>query len=362
MASAYSVIGKAETMSDYKIEIKNLYKIFGPNDKSMVDLVANGMGKQDLLDQHKHVLGLRDVNIGISANSINVIMGLSGSGKSTLIRHINRLIEPTVGQIIVDGKDVLAMDKEQIRDFRRFGASMVFQKFGLMPHRTVLENAMYGLNIQGMASSDAEKRAKHWLNRVGLSGFEDRFPAQLSGGMQQRVGLARALATDADILLMDEAFSALDPLIRADMQGILLDLQNELHKTIVFITHDLDEALRIGDDIAILRDGELIQKGSPQSIVLKPADDYVADFTKDVNRARVLTLNTLSHATGSKDGLPLNSDLSIEQAMQAMIESDHNLVTVMKENKPIGQVSLSDMVGAIAKPKTTESGASNAYR
>jgi glycine betaine/proline transport system ATP-binding protein len=362
MANAYSVTGKADTMSDYKIEIKNLYKIFGPNDKSMVDLVANGMSKQELLDQHKHVLGLRDVNIGISANSINVIMGLSGSGKSTLIRHINRLIEPTVGEIIVDGDDVLAMNPERIRDFRRFEASMVFQKFGLMPHRTVLENCMYGLNIQGVETGDAEKRAKQWLNRVGLSGFEDRFPAQLSGGMQQRVGLARALATDADILLMDEAFSALDPLIRSDMQGILLDLQNELHKTIVFITHDLDEALRIGDDIAILRDGELIQKGNPQSIVLKPADDYVADFTKDVNRARVLTLNTLSHGSGTKKGLPLNSDLSIEEAMQEMIVSDHNLVTVMKEGKSIGQVSLNDMVAAIAKPKTSESGAAKAYR
>jgi glycine betaine/proline transport system ATP-binding protein len=362
MASVYSVTGKAAAMSNFKIEIKNLYKIFGPKDKDMVDLVTKGLSKQELLDKHAHVLGLRDVNIGISANSINVIMGLSGSGKSTLIRHINRLIEPTVGEIIVDGEDVLAMGQNKIRDFRRFGASMVFQKFGLMPHRTVLENGMYGLNIQGVETGEAKKRAMHWLDRVGLSGFEDRFPTQLSGGMQQRVGLARALATDADILLMDEAFSALDPLIRADMQGILLDLQNELHKTIVFITHDLDEALRIGDDIAILRDGELIQKGSPQSIVLKPADDYVADFTKDVNRARVLTLNTLSHETGSKEGLPLDSDLSIEQAMQKMVESDYNLVTVMKDRKPIGQVSLSDMVGAISRPKSTASGSSTAYR
>jgi glycine betaine/proline transport system ATP-binding protein len=362
MASACSVTGKVEAMSKYKIEIKNLYKIFGPNDKDMVELVANGTGKQELLDKHGHVLGLKNVNIGILANSVNVIMGLSGSGKSTLIRHINRLIEPTVGEIIVDGENVLGMDHEKIRDFRRFGASMVFQKFGLMPHRTVIENAMYGLNIQGIASVEAEKRAKHWLNRVGLSGFEDRFPAQLSGGMQQRVGLARALATDADILLMDEAFSALDPLIRADMQTILLDLQAELHKTIVFITHDLDEALRIGDDIAILRDGELIQKGTPQNIVLKPADDYVADFTKDVNRARVLTLNTLSHDTGSKEGLRLDGDLSIEQAMQQMVNSEYNLVTVMNDSTPIGQVSLSDMVGAISRPDATNSGSTTTYR
>ena len=349
-------------MSNYKIEIRNLYKIFGPNHKDMVSLVENGLGKQELLDKHGHVLGLKDINIGILANSINVIMGLSGSGKSTLIRHINRLIEPTVGEIIVDGENVLGMNHEKIRDFRRFGASMVFQKFGLMPHRTVLENGMYGLNIQGVAYGEAEKRTKHWLDRVGLSGFEDRFPAQLSGGMQQRVGLARALATDADILLMDEAFSALDPLIRADMQSILLDLQNELHKTIVFITHDLDEALRIGDDIAILRDGELIQKGSPQDIVLKPANNYVADFTKDVNRARVLTLNTLSHDTGSKDGLPLDSNLPIEDAMREMVESKYKLVTVMKNNEPIGQVSLDDMVAAISRPKATDSSSQTTYR
>ena len=262
----------------------------------------------------------------------------------------------------MDGENVLGMNHEKIRDFRRFGASMVFQKFGLMPHRTVLENGMYGLNIQGVAYGEAEKRTKHWLDRVGLSGFEDRFPAQLSGGMQQRVGLARALATDADILLMDEAFSALDPLIRADMQSILLDLQNELHKTIVFITHDLDEALRIGDDIAILRDGELIQKGSPQDIVLKPANDYVADFTKDVNRARVLTLNTLSHDTGSKDGLPLDSNLPIEEAMREMVESKYKLVTVMKNNEPIGQVSLDDMVAAISRPRATDSSSQITYR
>ena len=261
-------------MSNLKIKISDLYKIFGPNGAAHVDKVRNGVGKTELLEKHGHVLGLQNINIDIFAGRIQVIMGLSGSGKSTLIRHINRLIEPTTGKIMIDGKDVLSMSASELLHFRRFDASMVFQKFALLPHRTVLANTTYGLSMQGIEQNEAKKRASHWLERVGLGGFEDRFPAQLSGGMQQRVGLARALATDADILLMDEAFSALDPLIRADMQGILLDLQAELHKTIVFITHDLDEALRIGDDIAILRDGNLVQQGSSQEIVLNPVDDY----------------------------------------------------------------------------------------
>ena len=205
--------------------------------------------------------------------------------------------------------------------------------------------------MQGIEQSEAEKRASHWLERVGLAGFEDRFPAQLSGGMQQRVGLARALATDADILLMDEAFSALDPLIRADMQGILLDLQSELHKTIVFITHDLDEALRIGDDIAILRDGNLVQQGSSQDIVLNPADDYVADFTKDINRARVLTLGTLSHQEPSVDGIALDSALTLEQAMNDLAASEKEAITVTKDGQMIGQVTMRDMIYAASRVK-----------
>jgi glycine betaine/proline transport system ATP-binding protein len=203
---------------DLKIKISDLYKIFGSNGAAHIDKVRNGVGKTELLEKHGHVLGLQNINIDIFAGRIQVIMGLSGSGKSTLIRHINRLIEPTTGQIMIDGKDVLSMSASELLHFRRFDASMVFQKFALLPHRTVLANTTYGLSMQGIEQSEAEKRASHWLERVGLAGFEDRFPAQLSGGMQQRVGLARALATDADILLMDEAFSALDPLIRADMQ------------------------------------------------------------------------------------------------------------------------------------------------
>ena len=258
-----------------KIKITNLYKVFGKNPAAAMTHVRNGASKQELLDEQGHVLGLRDINIDIPERRIQVIMGLSGSGKSTLIRHINRLIEPTEGQVIVDGVDVLTMAPDDLRDFRRHKQSMVFQKFALLPHRTVAQNAAYGLTVQGIAEAEAKERAQRWIDRVGLGGFENHYPAQLSGGMQQRVGLARALATDAEILLMDEAFSALDPLIRTDMQDIVLDLQEELHKTIVFITHDLDEALRIGDRISILRDGEIVQQGDPQDIIMRPADDYI---------------------------------------------------------------------------------------
>ena len=338
-------------MPDLKIKISDLYKIFGANGAAHVDKVRNGVGKTELLEKHGHVLGLQNINIDIFAGRIQVIMGLSGSGKSTLIRHINRLIEPTTGEIMIDGKDVLSMSDAELLHFRRFDASMVFQKFALLPHRTVLANTTYGLSMQGIEQSEAEKRASHWLERVGLGGFEDRFPAQLSGGMQQRVGLARALATDADILLMDEAFSALDPLIRADMQGILLDLQSELHKTIVFITHDLDEALRIGDDIAILRDGNLVQQGSSQDIVLNPADEYVADFTKDINRARVLTLGTLSHNEPSVDGIVLDSTLTLEQAMNDLAASEKEAINVTRDGQMIGQVTMRDMIYAASRVK-----------
>ena len=225
-------------VSEPKIAIKNLFKIFGPDPAHMIELVKQGLSKQKMLDDHKHVLGLSDVCINIPARQIQVIMGLSGSGKSTLIRHINRLIEPSSGEIIVDGKNVLELDDKQLQDFRRFKASMVFQKFALLPHKSVIDNVSYGLRIQNVGESEATTRGRKWLDRVGLGGFEKHYPSQLSGGMQQRVGLARALATDAEILLMDEAFSALDPLIRTDMQNILLDLQEELHKTVVFITHE----------------------------------------------------------------------------------------------------------------------------
>ena len=273
---------------DIKVKISNLTKIFGPKADSVLKHVDNGMGKDDLLKEHKHVLGLSNINLELANKNIEVIMGLSGSGKSTLIRHINRLIEPTAGSIMIGGEDVIQMPMEKLRQFRQQKTAMVFQSFALLPHKTIMDNVCLGVHLQGVKGDDAITRAKKWIDRVGLSGYEDRYPSQLSGGMQQRVGLARALTCNTEILMMDEAFSALDPLIRSDMQDLLLELQQELHKTIIFITHDLDEALKIGDRIAILNGGELVQHGTSQDILMTPADDYVRDFVKKVNRSHVL--------------------------------------------------------------------------
>ena len=275
------------------IRIEKLYKVFGQKPGKVMPHVHKGIGKDELLAQHEHTLGLKDINLSINKGEIFVIMGLSGSGKSTLIRHLNRLIDPTEGKILVGGVDVMSLNKKELEKFRRHRMSMVFQRFGLMPHRSVIENVSYGLAVQGVGKKERLNKAADWLNTVGLKGYENQYPSQLSGGQQQRVGLARALCTDADILLMDEAFSALDPLIRSEMQDQLIELQDKLHKTIVFITHDLDEALRLGDRIAILKDGELVQVGKPENILLEPATDYVEAFVKDVNRARALTVETV---------------------------------------------------------------------
>lgn len=271
-----------------KIEVRNICKVFGPRPERWMDAVKAGISKEKLLADSGHTLGLRDISLSIEEGSIYVIMGLSGSGKSTLIRHFNRLIEPSSGQILVDGMDVVGLNRSALEKFRQQKMSMVFQRFGLFPHRTVIENVAYGLKVQGMSKPERREKAQHWLEQVGLAGFGQQYPHQLSGGMQQRVGLARALATDAEILLMDEAFSALDPLIRREMQDQLLQLQAQLNKTIVFITHDLDEALRLGNRIAILKDGELVQEGTPEDILLAPADEYVQSFLQDVNRSKVL--------------------------------------------------------------------------
>ncbi|CAH1541737.1 glycine betaine ABC transporter ATP binding subunit ProV [Vibrio jasicida] len=275
------------------IEISGLYKIFGRKPNSVIDRVKQGQSKDKILADTGHTVGLKDINLQINKGEIFVIMGLSGSGKSTMIRHFNRLIDPTMGQILVEGVDVMQLSSKELEEFRRHKMSMVFQRFGLLPHRTVVDNVAYGLEIQGIKKEARLAKANEWLETVGLKGYENQYPAQLSGGQQQRVGLARALATDAEILLMDEAFSALDPLIRSEMQDQLIELQEKLHKTIIFITHDLDEALRLGDRIAILKDGELVQQGSPDEILLHPADEYVEAFVKDVNRARALTVETV---------------------------------------------------------------------
>ena len=271
-----------------KIKIKNVYKIFGEYPSKVLPMVQEGATKEEILEKTGHTVGLDNVSLNIEEGETFVCMGLSGSGKSTLIRHINRLIDPTSGDILVEGTNVMDLDKKNLIEFRRHKMSMVFQRFGLFPHKTVMENVGYGLEVQGKKLEEKNKIAMEKIEAVGLNGFEHQYPNQLSGGMQQRVGLARALATNTDIMLMDEAFSALDPLIRNDMQKQLIKLQTELKKTIVFITHDLDESLRLGDHIGILNHGKLIQVGTPIDIIMKPADDYVAAFVKDVNRAKVI--------------------------------------------------------------------------
>ncbi len=345
--------------SKTKISIKNLYKIFGKNPNGLVSEVQNGISKKELLEKFNSVLALDNVNIDIPARGIQVIMGLSGSGKSTLIRHVNRLIEPTSGEIVIDGKNVLDMNKLELREFRRHTASMVFQKFALLPHRTILENVCYGLTIQDVSKKEAEERSQQWVEKVGLTGYENHFPSQLSGGMQQRVGLARALATNAEILLMDEAFSALDPLIRTDMQDVLLSLQEELHKTILFITHDLDEALRIGDNIAILRDGFVVQKGNPQEIVLNPADKYVTDFIKDINRGRVLKVSSVMEIKKIKNGPKIDKNTILEDALNALSKSGVSIAIVTDDGSPVGSVELNKIIEAIVRPNSTTDELSN---
>lgn len=337
------------------IKIRNLYKIFGPNGAAYVEAVRNGLSKAELNEKHGHVLGLKDINIEMPAGCIQVIMGLSGSGKSTLIRHINRLIDPTAGEVLVKGVDVVKMNPAELQEFRRHQTAMVFQKFALLPHRNVLENAIYGLEVQGVPRAKGVETAMQWIERVGLKGFEQKYPNQLSGGMQQRVGLARALANDAPVLLMDEAYSALDPLIRMDMQAILLRLQKEIKKTIVFITHDLDEALRLGDQIAILRDGEVIQQGTSQDIVLRPADEYIANFVKEVNRGRVIHVDAVMTPAGPGDrlnGTNIASGTTIEDAMRILTDrrADEDAAVTDSSGAAIGTLNLRQLALAIVAP------------
>ncbi|HKJ86314.1 MAG TPA: glycine betaine/L-proline ABC transporter ATP-binding protein [Spirochaetia bacterium] len=276
------------------IEVNDLYKIFGPNPRRAIPMIKKGMTKGEILKKTGCTIAINGATFAIEKRETFVVMGLSGSGKSTFIRCLNRLIEPTHGEILVDGDDVMKMDAEKLREVRRFKMSMVFQNFGLLPQRNVVNNVEFGLEISGMDKDERRKKAEDAIKLVGLEGFEQSLTSELSGGMQQRVGLARALANDPEILLMDEAFSALDPLIRTQMQDELLELQAKMHKTIVFITHDLDEALKLGDRIAILGpDGRVRQIGSPEDILAKPADEYVKRFVQNVDRTRVITAGTV---------------------------------------------------------------------
>ncbi|MBB3962977.1 quaternary amine ABC transporter ATP-binding protein [Rhizobium metallidurans] len=339
------------------IRIEGLYKIFGQSPERFVPQVQAGMSKTELIQSHGHILGLRDINLDIPAGCLQVVMGLSGSGKSTLIRHINRLIEPTAGRLIIDGSNVLDLDEKQLIAFRRKNTAMVFQKFGLLPHRTVLQNAMYGLELQRVAPARRVDIAMHWLKRVGLEGFEAKYPNELSGGMQQRVGLARALCVDAPILLMDEAFSALDPLIRVEMQDVLLEIQREVRKTIIFITHDLDEALKLGDRIAVLRDGELVQQGTSEEIVLTPANHYIRRFVQEVNRGRVVRVDTaMTAGGGASNGVVVNRDDMLQDAARKIAASGADAADVVDGNGVvIGRVSLNRIVSVMI-PNMQEAG------
>ena len=338
-----------------KIEINNVYKIFGGNPKSVLPQVKEGATKDEILENTGHTVGLDNVSLKIEEGETFVCMGLSGSGKSTLIRHLNRLIDPTDGEILIEGTNVMNLNKEQLIEFRRHKMSMVFQRFGLFPHKTVIQNVGYGLEMQGKAEEERNKISMEKINAVGLNGFENQYPAQLSGGMQQRVGLARALATDTDIMLMDEAFSALDPLIRSDMQKQLIDLQSQLKKTIVFITHDLDESLRLGDHIGILNAGKLVQVGTPEEIIMNPADDYVKAFVKDVNRAKVIKAkiimkkpNEVSNIDKS-NVIKVHEDQFIEEFLPQIVCSNSNCEVVDKTGNIKGYITNQELQSSLTR-------------
>jgi glycine betaine/proline transport system ATP-binding protein len=342
-------------MVEPMVRMRGLYKIFGARGKDVLHHVQGGMGKEELLARHGHVLGLNNINVDMQAGEITVVMGLSGSGKSTLIRHLNRLIEPTVGEIIVQGEDVMGLSENGLRKARQEKMSMVFQKFALLPHKTILKNAGMPLSVRGHDEATCDKEATKWLDRVGLSGYENHYPAQLSGGMQQRVGIARALTANTDIMLMDEAFSALDPLIRTDMQNLLLELQKELHKTIIFITHDLDEALKLADHLVILKDGAVVQQGEPQGILLNPCDPYIEDFVSDINRARVLRVRSVMSPVSDGDITgEVDADKSLEDLITLSDGDTNHIYRVTENGETIGQIDMKDLVRALV-PRASSS-------
>ncbi|WP_338443710.1 glycine/proline betaine ABC transporter ATP-binding protein OpuAA [Bacillus spizizenii] len=321
-----------------KIKVEKVSKIFGKQTKKAVQMLANGKTKKEILKATGSTVGVNQADFDVYDGEIFVIMGLSGSGKSTLVRLLNRLIEPTAGNIYIDGDMITNMSKDQLREVRRKKISMVFQKFALFPHRTILENTEYGLELQGVDKQERQQKALESLKLVGLEGFEQQYPDQLSGGMQQRVGLARALTNNPDILLMDEAFSALDPLIRKDMQDELLDLHENVGKTIIFITHDLDEALRIGDRIALMKDGNIVQIGTPEEILMSPSNEYVEKFVEDVDLSKVLTAGhimkraeTVRIDKGPRVALTLMKNLGIS-----------SIYAVDKQKKLLGVIHASD--------------------
>ena len=329
-----------------KIEVKDLYLVFGAAKKQALKMLKSGKSKKEIQSKTKCTIAVKNANLSIDEGEIFVVMGLSGSGKSSLLRCFNMLNVPTTGSITIDGEDITRMNKERLLNLRRKKVAMVFQHFGLLPHRTILENVAFGLEIQGLPSDERNKKAEEIIKMVRLNGYENSYPHQLSGGMQQRVGIARAIATDSQIMLMDEAFSALDPLIRTQMQDDLLEIQQKLKKTIIFITHDLDEALKLGNTIAIMKDGDIVQQGTPEDILMNPADDYVKAFIGNVDLSKIITASALMEPFKAKiqcgkDGLAL--------ALRLMDRHILRLLPVTNsENKFVGYVRRKDVERKIA--------------
>ncbi|MGV2919784.1 quaternary amine ABC transporter ATP-binding protein [Streptomyces alfalfae] len=331
--------------------VENLWKVFGPKAERIPDDTAlHDLSPAELRERTGCTAAVRDVSFEVNKGEVFVVMGLSGSGKSTLVRCLTRLIEPTSGRLAIDGEDVLAMDKARLRELRRRRAAMVFQHFGLLPHRSVLDNVAYGLEIQGVGKAERREKALQVIAKVGLDGLEQRKPGQLSGGQQQRVGLARALAVDPEVLLFDEPFSALDPLIRRDMQEEVVRLHREEGRTMVFITHDLSEALKLGDRIALMRDGRVVQLGTPEEIVGSPADDYVRDFVRDVARADVMSVRSAMRPAGSNEesrGAALPPHAKVSEAIEAVARSGFP-VRVMDGKRCLGVVDHAGLLAVVA--------------
>ncbi|SHJ26266.1 glycine betaine/L-proline ABC transporter ATP-binding protein ProV [Halodesulfovibrio aestuarii] len=342
-----------------KVVVKNLFKIFGPKGRQALPMLENGLSKEEIYQKTGLTVGVQDASFTVYEGEIFVIMGLSGSGKSTLVRMLNRLITPTAGSVIVEGKDIAKMPHDELVQFRLHNMSMVFQSFALMPHLTVLENTAFGLKLAGIPEDQRNTRAKEALDQVGLSGWEDASPSQLSGGMQQRVGLARALAVDPEIMLMDEAFSALDPLIRAEMQDELLELQQRHQRTIIFISHDLDEALRIGDRIAIMQDGVVVQVGSADEILRAPANDYVKSFFKSVDPTSILTTRDIvlnNHPT-----LIVTHGRNISAAQAYLSNSDRDYCYLLTPDKKLLGVVSTESLRDVAELESDSSTLADAY-
>jgi glycine betaine/proline transport system ATP-binding protein len=345
------VPGAAVPGSDASVACRGLWKVYGANGKKIVGSPDADLPRAELLAKTGCVVAVRDVSFEVAPGEVFVVMGLSGSGKSTLVRMINRLHDPTAGQIRIDGEDLLALPPDRLREVRRRKISMVFQHFGLLPHRRIVDNVAFGLEVQGIQRENRERKAVEVLEVVGLGGWAEHYPDELSGGMQQRVGLARALATDPEIMLFDEPFSALDPLIRRDMQDEVIRLQREVRKTMIFITHDLAEALKLGDRIAIMKDGRFVQVGTPEEVVAHPADDYVADFTKDVVRAHVLTARAIMRPANGQapaDG-PTVAPGTLVQDLIAIVAETDRTIRVLEDGAVVGVVDRDAVMAALVE-------------